>query len=201
MEGISVVDQRAHPDEVVNIVNFFRHATEGTEDETIYHKFDNALAPEMSQVERKSHALQSLASPVMGPMSPMLSPPASPRFPANNQGSFENPRAPPPIPQIPWQANGNLTPLRPAPRPPGAGMGASNFVPMRAAPNAPGLSKNLPSAPRSTFDHPTNQVLGSAFVETPATSAPPSRGRSNVCLLYTSPSPRDGLLSRMPSSA
>ena len=27
------------------------------------------------------------------------------------------------------------------------------------------------------------------------------RGRSRACLLYTSPSPRDGLLSRMPSSA
>ena len=26
-------------------------------------------------------------------------------------------------------------------------------------------------------------------------------GASNYCLLYTSPSPRDGLLSRMPSSA
>ena len=26
-------------------------------------------------------------------------------------------------------------------------------------------------------------------------------GESNSCLLYTSPSPRDGLLSRMPSSA
>ena len=26
-------------------------------------------------------------------------------------------------------------------------------------------------------------------------------GLSNICLLYTSPSPRDGLLSRMPSSA
>ena len=26
-------------------------------------------------------------------------------------------------------------------------------------------------------------------------------GRYNPCLLYTSPSPRDGLLSRMPSSA
>ena len=25
--------------------------------------------------------------------------------------------------------------------------------------------------------------------------------RTNICLLYTSPSPRDGLLSRMPSSA
>ena len=28
-----------------------------------------------------------------------------------------------------------------------------------------------------------------------------SRGWSDSCLLYTSPSPRDGLLSRMPSSA
>ena len=28
-----------------------------------------------------------------------------------------------------------------------------------------------------------------------------SRYQSNTCLLYTSPSPRDGLLSRMPSSA
>ena len=27
------------------------------------------------------------------------------------------------------------------------------------------------------------------------------RGHHSVCLLYTSPSPRDGLLSRMPSSA
>ena len=29
----------------------------------------------------------------------------------------------------------------------------------------------------------------------------PARGPSTICLLYTSPSPRDGLLSRMPSSA
>ena len=28
-----------------------------------------------------------------------------------------------------------------------------------------------------------------------------ARNRPNLCLLYTSPSPRDGLLSRMPSSA
>ena len=28
-----------------------------------------------------------------------------------------------------------------------------------------------------------------------------SNGRFIICLLYTSPSPRDGLLSRMPSSA
>ena len=29
----------------------------------------------------------------------------------------------------------------------------------------------------------------------------PGKGDNNRCLLYTSPSPRDGLLSRMPSSA
>ena len=28
-----------------------------------------------------------------------------------------------------------------------------------------------------------------------------SEGKNTICLLYTSPSPRDGLLSRMPSSA
>ena len=31
--------------------------------------------------------------------------------------------------------------------------------------------------------------------------AHPSKSYLNICLLYTSPSPRDGLLSRMPSSA
>ena len=30
---------------------------------------------------------------------------------------------------------------------------------------------------------------------------PNGAGKSTTCLLYTSPSPRDGLLSRMPSSA
>ena len=44
--------------------------------------------------------------------------------------------------------------------------------------------------------------------ETPTTITPTTgvrqeddRGRDDTCLLYTSPSPRDGLLSRMPSSA
>ena len=34
-----------------------------------------------------------------------------------------------------------------------------------------------------------------------SSSSSPVHGRSVPCLLYTSPSPRDGLLSRMPSSA
>ena len=38
-------------------------------------------------------------------------------------------------------------------------------------------------------------------LEALASSIRSEGGKANVCLLYTSPSPRDGLLSRMPSSA
>ena len=41
------------------------------------------------------------------------------------------------------------------------------------------------------FDLPRRELDGIGFVGNPA----------KTCLLYTSPSPRDGLLSRMPSSA
>src|SRR5680860_555123 len=40
-----------------------------------------------------------------------------------------------------------------------------------------------------------------AALTVPARSAPESGPEASGCLLYTSPSPRDGLLSRMPSSA
>ena len=45
------------------------------------------------------------------------------------------------------------------------------------------------------------RLLGTATVETAKTRAPTSAQQTTSCLLYTSPSPRDGLLSRMPSSA
>ena len=46
------------------------------------------------------------------------------------------------------------------------------------------------------FFHPgTNSSIGSVQFRNKTTTTP------NTCLLYTSPSPRDGLLSRMPSSA
>ena len=46
-------------------------------------------------------------------------------------------------------------------------------------------------------------AAGASTAEAPAGSAvsPPLDARAPACLLYTSPSPRDGLLSRMPSSA
>ena len=57
-----------------------------------------------------------------------------------------------------------------------------------------------PSAPRTTTK------LLAATKDPATTSYQPTEGANaavdtNNCLLYTSPSPRDGLLSRMPSSA
>ena len=49
-------------------------------------------------------------------------------------------------------------------------------------------------------DWPTDsQPRGFTRLALQAVAKPPPGG--NICLLYTSPSPRDGLLSRMPSSA
>ena len=41
----------------------------------------------------------------------------------------------------------------------------------------------------------------SFLLEHPVFVGAPGTGKTSACLLYTSPSPRDGLLSRMPSSA
>ena len=48
-------------------------------------------------------------------------------------------------------------------------------------------------------NHPDDATAGSA--EAVVTGISASGGAAQTCLLYTSPSPRDGLLSRMPSSA
>ena len=49
----------------------------------------------------------------------------------------------------------------------------------------------------------SEKVLGDGFAVIPSEGKiyAPADGEISICLLYTSPSPRDGLLSRMPSSA
>ena len=49
-----------------------------------------------------------------------------------------------------------------------------------------------------SLPHLTAHGLNAAVIDVDRTLLP---GRDVTCLLYTSPSPRDGLLSRMPSSA
>ena len=107
-----------------------------------------------------------------------MSPPASPRFPQNHETSFENPRAPPPIPRInaastlspnPPSSRSSLVPNRAPPKPP-----AQNFTPARAAPQPPvvkemvmrpnqdaakqaymppSIPENAPAAPESEGSH------------------------------------------------
>ena len=69
------------------------------------------------------------------------------------------------------------------------------------------LRKQMLREPRGYPAANCNLVLPSShpdadfgFVIMEQVEYPPMSG-SNTCLLYTSPSPRDGLLSRMPSSA
>ena len=58
----------------------------------------------------------------------------------------------------------------------------------------------MAAGPKSQYAHLANLAVD--FVrKRPNRACPPSFPLSRRCLLYTSPSPRDGLLSRMPSSA
>ena len=61
-----------------------------------------------------------------------------------------------------------------------------------------GMDKKFPVTKEYLFDP---DVLALLLDARPATQVPFLRTAINTCLLYTSPSPRDGLLSRMPSSA
>ena len=146
--GITADDQKQHPQAIIDVVTFFNENTDKGSDDWTFHKFDNARPNDSPQGLTPHGGL----SP--GGLSPggygqqqMMSPPGSPRFPKNEGESFENPRAPPPVPggmqglglksPVSPQPNGNtMVPLRPAPKPPGGV--AQNAVPQRPAPSAPG---------------------------------------------------------------
>ena len=51
------------------------------------------------------------------------------------------------------------------------------------------------------YIQPLDKVVGASASQWEGWSQIPKPVQANACLLYTSPSPRDGLLSRMPSSA
>ncbi|TID20805.1 Pkinase-domain-containing protein [Venturia nashicola] len=155
--GITEEEQKQNPDAIKKIVNFYNDNSERRSDDGVWHKFENAkAAPGTSSHDAQSISSGFSTAPTMishasGPQNP-LSPPQSPRFPSNTMDSFENPRAPPPIPRSntglshglisPPPSGAGLVPHRPAPRPPGGGV-SSPVIPLRPAPPVPS-SNNSP---------------------------------------------------------
>jgi p21-activated kinase 1 len=156
--GITKREQEQHPQTIVDIVTFYKDNTDKAAEDQVWEKFDHARVPGM----RSGTTTPGIASPAMfntpnyTSMTPMMSPPASPRFPANHETSFENPRSPPPVPVQglggalqPKDANG-LVPSRPAPRPP-----ISFTGPTRTAPPPPTMGKDSGiSMPHQSDDLP-----------------------------------------------
>ncbi|KAI0912028.1 hypothetical protein F4823DRAFT_560429 [Ustulina deusta] len=124
--GIPENAQRENPQMIADIVTFYKETTERPHEDQVLEKFHDVRAPELRTPSGGMITSPGIYSPNLAGMSPMISPPASPRFPiVNNEGTFENPRAPPPVP-VPGKSpalhtardHPNLQPSRPAPKPP-----------------------------------------------------------------------------------
>lgn len=175
--GITEQEQKQHPQAAMDVVNFYKNNAEKNGDDDVWEKMGAA------------HPHHQSLNPGYGAAQP-LSPPQSPRFPRNEHDSFENPRAPPPVP-LPRsltspvsntpQLNGSLVAHRPAPRPPGAAAGSANLVPVRAAPAPPvQIATQQPfrqenEMPQGVYASP--QATDSAY-GTSTSSAPRSRANT-----------------------
>ena len=164
---------------MVNIMETYKKNF-GSGDDTVWHKFDKA---------RPADTLNGGNANISGPITPggtsspggsyeplgvgVLSPPASPRFPQNHEGSFENPRAPPPIPtemgirKSPksGHSSGGFIASRTAPKPPTS----KAFTAARQAPQLPTM-KDLPVRQSQDNQRP--------FAPPPPSEAMPSRKAS-----------------------
>jgi p21-activated kinase 1 len=175
--GITEQEQKQHPQAAVDVVNFFKDNAEKDDDDAVWDK--------MGAAHPQEYAYQASLAPSYSNITP-LSPPQSPRFPRNGEDSFENPRAPPPIPRshtspVPSpQLNGALVPNRPAPRPPGAGQGGVGIVPSRQAPPVPSpvVTQQLPYRQENEF--PQVAYAPPTINDSPVgpTSAPRSRANT-----------------------
>ncbi|KAF2998549.1 signal transducing kinase of the PAK [Curvularia kusanoi] len=169
--GITEQEQKQHPQAAMDVVNFYKNNAEKNGDDEVWEKMGAA------------HPHHVSTGYGYGTAQP-LSPPQSPRFPRNEHDSFENPRAPPPVP-LPRsqtspmpntpQINGNIIPHRPAPRPPPATSGSTNLVPTRAAPPAPVSQRSRQENDMPPVVYASPQITDSGY----ATSSAP-RSRANT---------------------
>ncbi|BDD62902.1 signal transducing kinase of the PAK [Monascus purpureus] len=173
--GISKKEQEEHPQTMVDIMRFYEKTTRGGSDEEVWHKFDHAT-PQQPPVT-------ALYSPMQ-----VTSPSSNPRFPQNHEGSFENPRAPPPIPRAapstgstpgglvpnraapkPPVSPGSLAPARPAPQPPVSSL--HNGVQTRPVPDAyitPSIPETQPLPSESQRSRSNSRTNGATALRVPA---------------------------------
>ncbi|THZ07437.1 serine/threonine protein kinase [Aureobasidium pullulans] len=183
--GISEQEQKRDPKAIVDIVTFYKENAEKNPEDGIWQKFGQAHARDTPQ---HMSPPSGLTSPIVTPGSgfnSLVSPPQSPRFPPNNEDSFENPRAAPPVPRnvglglgpmSPTMPSGNSIPLRAAPRPPGATPLNTGMAPARAAPAVPGTTSPQQQKPQE--EYPAVQYAPPTINE--VSQPPTSRSRSNT---------------------
>ncbi|KAH7069880.1 kinase-like domain-containing protein [Paraphoma chrysanthemicola] len=178
--GITEQEQQQHPQAAVDVVNFYKDNAEKGEDDAVWDKMGAAHPSYGYQ--------QPNLAPGYGSVQPLLSPPQSPRFPRNGEDSFENPRAPPPIPRSLTspapnspQVNGtSLVPNRPAPRPPGASQGTGNIVPSRQAPPVPSPIVTQQPAYRQDNEYPQVAYAPPIITDSPVGASSAPRSRANT---------------------
>jgi p21-activated kinase 1 len=126
--GITEQEQKKNPQAIIDVVTFYKENTKNGSDDYLYHKFDHANPGESPQPSFSTPGFSTPGTLQSGPLSPgqsgsLGSPPGSPRFPKNEGESFENPRAPPPVPGAANKGLGlssqtSMLPMRPAPKAP-----------------------------------------------------------------------------------
>jgi len=203
--GISEQEQKNNPKALVDVVTFYKESNEKQTEDPIWQKFDNVRSHDSVQ----GGSYQGASPVVPGPLSPtyngVLSPPQSPRFPRNDQDSFENPRAAPPVPRSQMVGlglgpvgqsgkNDTMLPMRQAPRAPGQTV-TQNMVPNRAAPPVPGASRDAHPALQQgqdeyhqpQFHHRPSVDAASHHVPTPGRARAATTGGQSPHHINTSP--------------
>lgn len=186
--GITKKEQEQNPQAIVDVVNYYKENIEKP-DEGVWEKFEHARAPEPRPGILSTGAIspQMANTPNYGSMTPLMSPPASPRFPANTESSFENPRSPPPVPRNPLTVQqkdpNGLVPTRPAPRPPGPSINGPNRsgppIPKMGQDSGVGLARQSDDLPALAYVPPQH--------EAPSSIPDGSRSRSNSRTKETTP--------------
>lgn len=181
--GISRNEQEQNPQAVMDIVAFYNDVNGGAPDD-VWNKIPQ-------QHDEQSHspgtiAQRNLSIDGMTPIStPLMSPPSSPRFPRNHEASFENPRAPPPVPNK-SRSNGRddrhpLIPARPAPRPPASPpQDVKPFSPRIGGPQVPPNISPIEKLQQDTYQPPDVDII----------SGSPSLGRQASTATSSDPKPQ-----------